>query len=195
MANKKCLICGETILDEQSVPYKGRFVHLQCFNIAMKTLHKDKIEKLEEKKETNSNTNKTRKPKAELKNSLSEEEYENKQKYYDYLRQLTNDTQLSTKIYVLSEDYIKKYNFTFHDMYLTLVYEHEILGKELIGDIVGIIPYCYEEAKQYYISIENIKNESNNMNLSEMYKEKTIKIEPKHKKIHQIDISKIGESR
>ena len=195
MAYKKCLICGETILDEQSVPYKGRFVHLQCFNIAMKTLHKDKTEKLKEKKENIPISKKVKKPKMELKDSLSEEEYEYKQKYYEYLRQLINDTQLSTKIYVLSEDYIKKYNFTFKGMYLTLLYENEILGKQLTGDIIGIIPYCYEEAKQYYISIENIKNENENVDISKMYKEKIIKIEPKHKKIHQIDISKIGEGR
>ena len=77
MACKKCLICGETIKDEQSIPYKGRFAHQHCFNIAMKTLQKDKSEKLEEKV-NNVSTKKVKKPKAEIKDSITEEEYQDK---------------------------------------------------------------------------------------------------------------------
>lgn len=44
MATRKCVICNE-ILDEQGVQYKGRYAHQKCFNIAMKTLQKEKIEK------------------------------------------------------------------------------------------------------------------------------------------------------
>lgn len=191
MAYKKCLICGETIKDEQSVPYKGRSVHQHCFNIAMKTLQKDKFEKLENKID-NTSTKKIKKPKAELKDSSTEEEYQDKKTYYEYLRQLTGEEQLSAKIYVLTDNCIKNYNFTFKGMYLTLIYLHEIICKELNGDIVGIVPYYYDEAKQYNISVELIKKSNDNISLTKMYKEKIIKIEPKHKKIHQIDIAQIG---
>ena len=50
---KKCIICNELIVDEQGVPYKGRYAHQKCFNIAIKTLQKDKseqIDKVAEKK-------------------------------------------------------------------------------------------------------------------------------------------------
>lgn len=191
MAYKKCAICGKTIIDEQGVPYKERFVHENCFNIAIKTLHKDKVEKLE-KKSDNTKTKTNKKAKVELKESLTEEEYRDKKMYYDYLRGLMIDSQLSAKAYVLSEDCIKKYDLCFKGMYLTLLYLHEIIEKELTGDIVGIIPYYYEEAKQYYLSVEKIEQENKDVMPTKMYKEKIIKITPKQKKIKQIDITQIG---
>ena len=77
-------------------------------------------------------------------------------------------------------------------MYLTLIYLNEIISKELNGDIVGIIPYYYEEAKQYYLSVELIKEGNEKVSLVKMYKEKVVKIAPKQKKIHQLDITQIG---
>jgi hypothetical protein len=189
MAYKKCVICGEVISDGESVPYKGRSAHTNCFNIAMKALQKSKVEHLDDTNKTENKKSKT--IRAELKLSLSEEEYQDKKEYYAYVKQLITDVQLSPKIYVLSDDYIKKYNFTFKGMYLTLVYLKEIMDKELVGDIVGIIPYYYEEAKQYYISVQKINNNNNEISLSGMYKEKTIKIAPKQKKIIQLDITSI----
>lgn len=187
---RKCVICNENIgADEISVPYKKRYAHQRCFNIAMKTLQKDKSEQIEKVCEQKKSG---RKPKAELKDALSEEEYVNKQKYYQYLKMLVDDNKLSAKIYVLSEDYIKRYNFTYENMYKTLVYLHEILEKELTGDIVGLIPYYYSEAMQYYSSVERIVEINKNADISQMYKEKTIIIQPKHKKIKQIDITSIG---
>ena len=190
MAYKKCVICGEVISDGESVPYKGRFAHPNCFNIAMKTLQKSKVEHLDNDTVV-AKTKKNKTVRAELKLSLSEEEYQDKKEYYAYIKELLSETQLSPKIYVLTDEYIKKYNFTFKGMYLTLVYLKEIMDKELVGDIVGIIPYYYEEAKQYYISVQKINNNNNEISLSGMYKEKTIKIAPKGKKIIQLDITSI----
>ena len=42
-ARRKCVICNEPIVDEGGVPYKGRYAHKKCFNIAIKTLQKEKI--------------------------------------------------------------------------------------------------------------------------------------------------------
>ena len=64
MATRKCVICNE-ILDEQGVQYKGRYAHQKCFNIAMKTLQKEKnreIDKVAEKKKVGRKA----KPKAEV---------------------------------------------------------------------------------------------------------------------------------
>ena len=68
---KKGIICNELIVDEQGVPYKGRYAHQKCFNIAIKALQKDKseqIDKVAEKKKVGRKA----KPKAELKEALSE---------------------------------------------------------------------------------------------------------------------------
>ena len=191
MATRKCVICNE-ILDEQGVQYKGRYAHQKCFNIAMKTLQKEKnkeIDKVAEKKKVGRKA----KPKAELKEALSEEEYRKKQQYYNYLRELIDGQELSAKIYALTEDYIERYKFTYESMYKTLVYLHEIIEKELTGDVVGIVPYYHSEAAQYYESIDKVAELNKDIDISKMYKEKTILIQPKKKKIKQIDIESIGE--
>lgn len=191
MATRKCVICNE-ILDEQGVQYKGRYAHQKCFNIAMKTLQKEKnkeIDKVAEKKKVGRKA----KPKAELKEALSEEEYRKKQQYYNYLRELIGGQELSAKIYALTEDYIERYKFTYESMYKTLVYLHEIIEKELTGDVVGIIPYYHSEAAQYYESIDKVAELNKDIDISKMYKEKTILIQPKKKKIKQIDIESIGK--
>lgn len=189
MATRKCVICNE-ILDEQGVQYKGRYAHQKCFNIAMKTLQKEKnreIDKVAEKKKVGRKA----KPKVELKEALSEEEYRKKQQYYNYLRGLIDGQELSAKIYALTEDYIERYKFTYESMYKTLVYLHEIIEKELTGDVVGIIPYYHSEAAQYYESIDKVAELNKDIDISKMYKEKTILIQPKKKKIKQIDIESI----
>lgn len=191
MATRKCVICNE-ILDEQGVQYKGRYAHQKCFNIAMKTLQKEKnreIDKVAEKKKVGRKA----KPKAELKEALSEDEYRKKQQYYNYLRELIDGQELSAKIYALTEDYIERYKFTYESTYKTLVYLHEIIEKELTGDVVGIIPYYHSEAAQYYESIDKVAEFNKDIDISQMYKEKTILIQPKKKKIKQIDIESIGE--
>lgn len=191
MTTRKCVICNE-ILDEQGVQYKGRYAHQKCFNIAMKTLQKEKnkeIDKVAEKKKVGRKA----KPKAELKEALSEEEYRKKQQYYNYLRGLIDGQELSAKIYALTEDYIERYKFTYESMYKTLVYLHEIIEKELTGDVVGIIPYYYSEATQYYESIDKVAELNKDIDISKMYKEKTIIIQPKKRKIKQIDIESIGK--
>lgn len=191
---KKCVICNELIIDEQGVLYKGRYAHQKCFNIAIKALQKDKneqINKVAEKKKVNRKI----KPKAELKEALSEEEYEKKQLYYNYLRTVTDGINLSAKVYALTEDYIKRYEFSYENMYKTLVYLHEILEKDLKGDVVGIIPYYYSEAIQYYDAISKVAELNEGVDISNMYKEKTIIVQPKRRKIKQIDIESIGKGR
>lgn len=189
MAKRKCVICGEWIEDNsQSVPHKGRYAHDFCFNIAMKTIRNDKSEKLEKASASKSKTKK--KPKVELKDPMSEEDYGHKKAYYEYLRMLVGE--LSAKVYVLTEDYINKYGFTFEKMKKTLVYLNEIIHKDLVGDVVGIIPYYYTEAQNYYDNIEKLANE-NKDGISNMYQTKTIVINPRKKAVKQIDITSIFE--
>lgn len=190
MAQKKCVICNELITDEPGVPYKGRYAHQKCFNIAIKTLQKDKEEKIVKK--TDGKKNKSPKPRAELKQALSEEEYAEKKKYFEYLRKLTLEEKLSAKVYALTDDYIKRYAFTFTTMYNTLVYLHEIIEKDLTGDVIGLIPYYHTEAQKYFDSVKRVEEVNRDIDVSHMYKEKTIKIQPRKRKIKQIDIESIG---
>lgn len=194
---RKCVCCGEFIeVNETSVPYKKRYAHERCFNTAMKALKKKQKEDLTEKEAKAKAEKKCGvrpKPEAELKDGMSEEEYAEKKRYYDYVRKLYGEDQLPVKVYALSEDFIKRYKTNFTELYQTLVYLHEIVEKELIGDIVGIIPYYFSEAQQFYANIEKVKENNKEVDVSDMYHEKVIRIRTPKKYIRQIDISSIGK--
>ena len=187
-----CVLCGLTIEDNSdSVPYKNRYAHTACFRAAAKAIHVDKTEKVK-KKEVEKKIKSTSKPKAELKDALSDEEYIQKNLYYDYICKTTGIAELPVKIYALTENYIKKYGFTFQGLYATLTYMHNILEKEFGEDIVGLIPYYYTEAQAHYKAVKSVGDRNKDVNTEEMYKKKTVYINPKRKKIKQIDISTIG---
>ena len=187
-----CVLCGLTIEDNNdSVPYKNRYAHTACFRAAAKAIHIDKTEKVK-KKEAEKKTKPASKPKAELKDALSDEEYIQKKLYYDYLCKTTGIAELPVKIYALTENYIKKYGFTFQGLYATLTYMHNILGKEFGEDIVGLIPYYYTEAQAHYKAVKSVGDRNKDINTEGMYKKKTVYIDPKQKKIKQLDITTIG---
>ena len=193
-----CVLCGKPITDNNdSVPYKGRYAHSDCFRVAVKAVHVNKTEKLEEKAEkaeqkTKKKRGRAAKPKAELKDSITEEQYIQKKLYYDYLREFLG-IKLPAKIYVLTERYIEQYDFTYQRMYQTLTYMHNILEKEFTDDIVGLIPYYYDKAERHYHSVKQVEENNKDKNISGMYKNKIVYIDPKKKKRKQIDITSIGE--
>jgi hypothetical protein len=78
-------------------------------------------------------------------------------------------------------------------MYQTLVYLHEIIEKELVGDVVGLIPYYLTEAQAYFKSIDRVEEANKDIDVSKMYKEKVIVIQPKKRIAKQIDIESIGK--
>ena len=193
MAKRKCTICGEWIENNsQSIPYKGKWAHEKCFQIAIKAIKKEKDDKLAEKTKSKAKTKSVPKPKAELKDAVSEEDYADKKQYYQYLRELINE-ELSAKVYALSDQYVSRYNFTFKEMYQTLVYLHEIIEKELVGDIVGVIPFYFTEAQNYFRSVKQVEEINKDIDISKMYKEKIVRIQPKKRNIKQLNIENIGK--
>jgi hypothetical protein len=193
MAYKKCLLCGEPILPtEQFVPYKTRYAHQHCFDSSMKQLAQAKKSALNIKTEQKKDKTTKKQPQAVLKEGMSEEDYALKKRYYNYLKNLLVDEQLTIKQVVASERFIERYNFTFEGMYQTLVYINEILGKELTGDIVGIIPYYYSEANSFNQDLKNIEENNKKINLKQLYPEKIIYVHPHKKKINTMKIEDIG---
>lgn len=187
-----CALCGLTIEDNNdSVPYKNRYAHTACFRAAAKAIHIDKEEKVK-KKEAEKKIKSVSKPKAELKDALSDEEYIQKNLYYDYIRKTTGITELPAKVYAVTDNYIKKYSFTFQGLYATLTYMHNILKKEFGEDIVGLIPYYYTEAQAHYKAVKSVGDKNKDISIEGMYKKKTVYINPKQKKIKQLDITTIG---
>ena len=188
---RKCKICGEWIEDnDDSVKYKNGYAHTNCFNIAMKVTVTQKKETLQLKKKTVS-----KKPQKELKDGLSEEEYNEKRNLCDYIRHLIKDD-VSVATYKLIEDYKKKYNISYKEMYDDLYWYFELCNHNVEGDLViAIVPMCHTEAQKYYTSI-NAANASCQKYLNKlpnMYKETTAPVsERRNKKLPQIDIGAIG---
>lgn len=190
MAKRKCVICGEYIENnDESVPYKNRYAHIKCFNVAMKVVTAEK-----NKRTTSNEADTKRKPQKELKEGLSEEEYQEKKKLCDYIREKTKKD-ITVKIYKLIDDYRKKYKLSYLDMYETLFWYFSIEENPIEGDMVGLIPYIFDEAKEQLNTMKAAQKSCQEKleRLSTMYPQKTIKSPViGERKIDQIDISMIG---
>jgi 5-hydroxyisourate hydrolase-like protein (transthyretin family) len=194
---KKCMICGESIIGEEGILYKNnRFVHSKCFQSEVKNIAKEKQKQL-----NNTSTNKRgRKPKpqAELKDGLSEEEYNDKKTYYEYIKQLMNnesDEPFDPKIYAISTNINEKYGIPWKWMYLTLVYMNEIIeyNFDFKKGVVGLIPYYYSQTKKFYEELDRIETNNKDLNTDGMYKETTIYIKRPKRPIKQLSVEDIGE--
>lgn len=194
MAKHKCFFCGKFIEEgENEVPYKNRYAHTVCFNNSMKMLTKDKKEKLNEA--ASKKKKKAPKPKAELKNPMSEEDYQEKKRFFDYIRSYYLDNEedkLPAKVYVLAEKYIEQYGYTYESMYKTLVYMREIKCMDLHGDAVGMIPYLSDEAVDYYTELVNVEENNKDIDVSKMYRTKSVVVLPKFQRRNNlIDIESL----
>ena len=187
MRKRKCRICGEWIEDNSdSVPYKKGYCHTKCFNVAMKVVTVEKSKEVATKA-------KTQKPQKELKDGLSEEEFNQKKQLCDYLRGLTGKD-LPVKTYKLIEDYQKKYKMTFSQIEEDLRYFYGVKENEVEGDAIGIVPYIHTEAQEYYESLHDAYASYKEAgNIPDMFSDEKIKVsvdlvveKP------QIDLSKIG---
>ena len=202
---KKCVVCGKIISEKEleiAVPYKNRMAHKSCFDNAIKMIRQDKIEQLEEKKKKQKETTKEKrkvsaKPKAELKDGLSDEEYLEKRGYYDYLKQALNTDKLSAKIYTLSGKYLDQFDsWSWRGMKDALVYLNEIKGKEITEDIVGYLPYIYEEAVRFFDDVRRVEESNKEASLSDMYKTKRMVYHKKPQKIiEDLVIESIDKSK
>ena len=167
MGVRKCYFCKEILSNtDETVPYKGRLSHSKCFDAFMKGLTVYKQEELQKKAEEKKETKSRRKPKQELKDGLSEEEFKDKTKVVNYLKTLLtlkSTDKLPTNIYAIMSNYMNKYELTYDGIYQTLEYLYDIKGREVTDDPLGLVPY-----------------------LSKMYKEKIVYIQPKKREIKQL---------
>lgn len=77
--------------------------------------------------------------------------------------------------------YIEQYQYTYSGIRKALVYFYEIKGNstEKANGGIGIVPYVYKDAFNYYYSIWEANQKNQNKDVQEFVsKEKVIKIEP-----------------
>lgn len=186
MAQTKCLICGQPIDNNQkAVPYKGRYAHSTCFNNLMKITIQKKQEDLVEKKKE-----KTKKPVSTkiVQDFKTEEEFQEQNHYYNTLKQILNVERLPARVYKISEDYAKKYGFTFIGMENSIRYFFLVQQNQVEGDGIGIIPYIYDEAQEYYASTEEINNRNADIieRGDKLYQTRVIKVKPSYDNTSQL---------
>lgn len=193
MGVRKCVICGQIIKPtDETVPYKKRHAHVQCFNNVMKITTSEKRQKVEEKKKTVSTT----KPKkVQYKDAVTEEEYQEKQRFYNIIKQITKTENLEPKIYKLAEDYVNKYGFTYDGMTRCMDYIARVLEMTITGDGMGLIPYYYAEAEKHALTIAETREKNKDLTpeiTDNFYEKCSILIKKKRPKIKQINIEEIG---
>ena len=205
MGKKKCVICGNFIeTDEKTVPYKNREAHVSCFNNMLKLMNKEKKKQLEEKQEEEKKV-RVRKPKEELKNAMTEKEFQEKQDLFDYIRKITNEEEISVKNHTLIKRYVSDGLMDYKGILDSLLYVYDYLGITELQekgirlnskDPLGFVPYIYDEAKKTFKDIEKANaynaNSFTEDNISSMYKTVTYKVTQKPREIKQINLEQIG---
>lgn len=193
MGAKKCFICSQYIKkSEDTVEYKGKTVHKKCFDTGMKVL-------LTEKKESSAAKRKEKRTKlpkiaTEVKKGLDEEQYAKREEIFNYLLKINNTESLPVQVYVAVDRYVEQYDFSYEGILNTLKYCFDIQEREIREGTtgIGIVPYFYEEAQDYYKSIQAVITQLEKTPLN--YKVKHVLYTPKANKktLHQINIDEIG---
>lgn len=199
MARRKCAICGEWIEDNNdSVPYKNRYAHKKCMDVIVKnTLVKKESNSRKKKTKDKKEQSTVKQPKQPtvLKEGMSEEEFKQKKQFFDLLKTISLQI-LEAKDYVIAENYIKKYKFTWVGMSNTLKYVFYVLEKEDVNrtEPLRIIPQYYNDAFNFYESMKLVEqsNQETVKNQELIKVKQYITYKKKHPKINLIDIEKIG---
>lgn len=195
MGVRKCVICGQVLKPtDETVPYKKRHAHIQCFNNVMKITTSEKRQKNEDKKKSSPKPKTTPKT-TQYKDAVSEEEYQEKQRFYNIIKQITRSEKLEPKIYKLAEDYVNKYGFTYDGMTNCMDYIVRVLEVEISGDGMGLIPYYYAEAEKHIQTVIETREKNKDLTpeiTNSFYEKRSIHLSKRKPKIIQINIEEIG---
>ena len=100
----------------------------------------------------------------------------------EYIKQIYGSKEVSVKILKQIQTYTTDYNYTYSGIHKSLIYWFEIRKNsiEKSKGTIGIVPYIYDEAKEYFFSIFQAqeKNKTQNEITSKFYESKTITIPP-----------------
>lgn len=118
--------------------------------------------------------------KEKSKEELDKEELEK------YIKQLFNINKLSVKIQKQIDKFVKENNYSYSGIKRSLIYFYEIKKNSLdkANDGIGIVPYVYQEAYQYYYNLWIAQQKNINKELIDYQPRSiTITIKPPQRKI------------
>lgn len=175
MSKRKCVICSNWIENgDETVPYKNRLAHVQCFNSMMKMAVKSNSEK----KATKTQSKKKINPKS-LGDCLTEEESRQKRSLIKYVEQLFGE-KANAKTYTQIKNLMKDYPyFTYVGLEQAMRFFYEIKENPVSGQSMGIVPYVYDQAQEYFKNLKEVQSHNASIsNINQLYTHKKVKIAP-----------------
>lgn len=105
---------------------------------------------------------------AETASSKKDQEEKDKEELESYIKELFGISSISPKIRKQINTYRKENNYSYSGMRKTLKYFFEVRGNsvEKANGGIGIIPYVYDEAFQYWRALWEAKQKNENVDVS-----------------------------
>lgn len=188
-----CPYCGRLVDKDQSIQFKRRYYHKKCYEkyISEAEAKENERQKKKEQREKDKRTRKAKEVIPVIKDAVPEEIAVARENFYKKVKELSRTDHLELKIYAISDKFYSSYeNMTWEGMTKTLEYFYDYCENEPKETIVGIIPYIYTEAQEFFEHIDSLKPEERS--LDDIYKKKKIKIIPHKTDRKEIDISSLG---
>lgn len=138
----KCSYCGKQISTAKYKTVKGKKYHYECYAEM---------------------TSKAQEVEVEKKINFSGEAY---QKLINYIVELYSVKSIPQKVLKSTaqqevERIMGTYGYSYEGIYNSLVYYHHILGNDIYGRVsIGIVPYIYDEAKEFFNDIDRANKEN-----------------------------------
>lgn len=177
MSKRKCVICSNWIeKGDETVPYKNRLAHVQCFNSMMKMAVKSNSEKKAAKSKKTKKIN----PKSTvLGDCLTEEESKQKRSLISYIEELFGE-KANAKTYTQIKNLMKDYPyFTYVGLEQSIRFFYEIKENPITNQGLGIVPYVYDQAQEYFKNLGEVQSHNASIsNVNELYAHKKVRIAP-----------------
>lgn len=177
MSKRKCVICSNWIeKGDETVPYKNRLAHVQCFNSMMKMAVKSNSER----KAVKSKKAKKINPKsAVLGDCLTEEESKQKRSLISYIEELFGE-KANAKTYTQIKNFMRDYPyFTYVGLEQSIRFFYEIKENPITNQGLGIVPYVYDQAQEYFKNLGEVQSHNASIsNVNELYAHKKVRIAP-----------------
>ena len=101
---------------------------------------------------------------AEIKDELEDLD---KEKFEEYVKNLLGESYINARVRKQMNDYIREYQYTYSGMLKALVYFYEVKGnnKNKANGGIGIIPFIYKDAYNYYYNLWMIQQSNKDKNV------------------------------
>lgn len=92
----------------------------------------------------------------------------------DYIKKLFGQDYINVKVDKQLRDFKKTYNYSYSGMLKTLTYWYQVKGNDvsMSNGGIGIIPWIYDEAYNYYYTLFKIHNLNADKEIKKLYKQR-----------------------